>query len=168
MLSYDATVTIVHAFITSRLDYCNSLFFGLPGYVLKRLQRVQNAAARLVFQAKKYDHVTPLLINLHWLPIELRIEYKILLITFKVLHGDAPKYLCDLLIKYTPVRALRSASKNLLCKPRFNLKTYGGRSFAVAAPTLWNNLPSSIKDSGTVSSFKKLLKTFLFKKAYFT
>ena len=165
-LSYESTVTIIHAFITARLDYCNSLLFGLPNYVIKRLQSVQNAAARLVLLARKYDHVTPLLIELHWLPIQQRIIYKILLITFKALHGDAPNYISELLTKYTPGRALRSASKNLLYKPNFNLKTYGGRSFAVAAPTLWNDLPSNIKECRTAATFKTQLKTFLFKKYF--
>jgi hypothetical protein len=109
-------------------------------------------------------------LNLKYLPIMLpiayRITFKIILITFKVLHGCGPVYLSELLRQYTPSRTLRSSSKNLLVKPRFSLKSCGGRSFALAAPSLWNELPQEIKNCATLSSFKKQLKTFLFKKAF--
>lgn len=165
-LTHDSAVTVIHAFVTSKLDFCNSLLYGLPKCLIKRLQYVQNSAARLIFLARKYDHITPLLIELHWLPIEYRIVFKILLIVFKVLHGVAPKYLCDLLVPYNPGRTLRSSSQGLLYKPRFNLKSYGGRSFAVAAPSLWNDLPIELKNCSSVATFKKFLKTHLFKKAF--
>ena len=92
-LTSDTTKTVVHAFVTSKLDYCNSLLYGQPKYVLKRLQYVQNCATRLIHQSQKYDHVTPLLINLHWFPVEQRIKFKILVITFKSLHRQAPQYI---------------------------------------------------------------------------
>ena len=165
-LSYESTVVLVHAFITSRLEYCNYLLFGLPDYVIKRLLLIQSSAARLVLLARKFDHITPLLIELHWLSIEFRIQFKIFLIMFKVLHGTAPSYLSELIMQYTPVRALRSGSEKLLCKPCFNLKSYDRRAFKVATPTLWNDLPIDIKNSLTLISFKKKLKTFLFRKAF--
>ena len=87
-LDKDSTILLLHAFVISRLDYCNSLLFGLPDYVINQLQLIQNSAARLVFCARKHDHVTPFLINLHWLPIQYRIQFKILLMTFKVLCGE--------------------------------------------------------------------------------
>ena len=144
----------------------NSLLYGLPDCLLKKLQHVQNAAARLITLSRKHEHITPILFNLHWLPINYRIIFKILLITYKALNDLAPSYVRDLLTPYTPSRQLRSSSKELLSIPRFNLKTYGARSFSVAAPTLWNTLPSDIKNSSSVSLFKHKLKTFLFKKAF--
>ena len=113
-----------------------------------------------------YQLITPILLNLHWLPIHYRTVFKILLITYKALNNLAPLYIRELLTPYVPARQLRSSSKNLLVIPHFNLKTYGARSFSVAAPTLWNTLPSDIINSSSVSVFKNKLKTFLFKKAF--
>lgn len=165
-LSSTTTEILVHAFVSSKLDNCNSLLYGLPNCLLKKLQHVQNAAARLITLSRKHEHITPILFNLHWLPVNYRIIFKILLITYKALNDLAPSYVRDLLTPYTPSRQLRSSSKELLSIPHFNLKTYGARSFSVAAPTLWNTLPSDIKNSSSVSLFKHKLKTFLFKKAF--
>ena len=162
----ETTKSLVHAFITSKVDYCNSLLYGVPKYLLLRLQRVLNCAARIVFKSNKYDHITPLLKELHWLPIEQRIKFKILLITFKALNKQAPSYITDLLIPYKPSRSLRSSTKNLLTKPVFNLKSYGGRSFALASTVLWNDLPQSITDSQSVENFKQKLKRHLFLQAH--
>jgi len=131
--------TLVHAFVTSEIDYCNFLLYGAPKYLLHRLQRMLNFASRIVYRSKKYDHITSLLMELHWLPTEQRINFKILLITFKVLHNQAPTYLIDLLTHYHPSRLLPSSAKNLLWNQTYmyNLKTYGGHSFAVAVPLLW-------------------------------
>ena len=146
-LDKDSTILLLHAFVISRIDYCNSLLFGLPDYVINRLQLIQNSAARLVFCAHKHDHVTPLLVNLHWLPVQCRIQFKILLMTFKVLRGEAPSYICDLITPYVPTRTLRSQNKLLLHQRRFHLKSYGRRAFKTSAPCLWNDLPYNIKKS---------------------
>ncbi len=111
-LTHNDTETLVHAFISSKLDFCNALLYGLPQCVVDKLQRVQNSAARLVTRTRKYEHITPVLMDLHWLPVEQRIEYKILLLTYKSLNGMAPKYLSDLLHRHNPTRQLRSASKH--------------------------------------------------------
>ena len=166
-LSATTTELLVHMFVSSKLDYCNSLLYGLPAYTIKKLQHVQNAAARLVTLTTKHDHITPVLFNLHWLPVNQRIIFKILLITYKALNNLAPSYICDLLTSYTPLRQLRSSSKHLLVSPSYNLKTYGARSFSVAAPSLWNALPCEIRNAPSVSVFKSRLKTFLFKKAFY-
>ena len=165
-LSSNSTEILVHAFVSSKLDHCNSLLYGLPNYQIKKLQHVQNAVALLITLSRKHEHITPILFNLHWLPINYHIMFKILLITYKAPNNLAPSYIRDLLIPYIPSRQLRSSSKNLLFIPHVNLRTYGARAFSVAAPTLWNTLPSDIKNSPSVSVFKNRLKTSLFKKAF--
>ena len=119
-----AAQVLVQALVTSKLDYCNSLLYGLPKNVIKQLQRVQNAAARVVTLSPKFCHITPVLANLHWLSIYLRIELKILIVTCKTLHGHDPTYIKDLLQYYLPARDLRSSKKNLLIVPAFNINSY--------------------------------------------
>ena len=144
-LSFESNQVLIHAFVTSKLDYCNSLYYGLPDFLIKKLQYVQNSAARLLTGSCKYDHVTPIRKELHWLPVQHRIIFKILTLTYKTLNTDAPQYLKDLLQPYVPPRNLRSSSKKLLSVQKFNLKTYGARAFSISAPTLWNQLPNSIR-----------------------
>ena len=160
-LTTDATKTLIQANVTSRLDYANSLLYGLPQSTLNQMQRVQNTAARLVSRCRRYDHISPVLKDLHWLPIHKRINYKILLHTYHCLNGQAPDYLSDLLQK-APERNRRAAYNGKLIIPRSRLSTYGDRSFSVAAPKLWNDLPIHIKTAKTVQSFKTQLKSHLF------
>ena len=122
-LTFDAAQLLVQALVTSKLDYCNSLLYGLPKNVIKQLRRVQNAAARVVTLSPKFCHITPVLANLHWLPIDLRngIEFKILTVTYKTLHGLARTYIKDVLQSYLPAGDLRSSKKNLLAVRAFNL-----------------------------------------------
>ena len=161
-LTYDACATVVHALVTSRLDYCNSLLYGLSGKLLGRLQKVQNCAARLVALSRRRDHITPILKQLHWLPVNSRIKFKILLLTYKALHDQAPSYLTQLLHPYQPSRSLRSSHMDLLVVPESHYKCYGARSFACVAPVLWNDLPPSIRKAPSVTVFKRMLKTHLF------
>ena len=128
-----------------------------------------NASERLIFYAPKHCHITPLFQQLHWLPVRLCIEFKILLITFKVLQGSAPKYLIDLISILPPPRYdLRRNNKGILLSTpkRFTKVTMGDRSFMAAAPRLWNSLPVSIRSACTKSGFREKLKTFLFSKAF--
>ena len=150
---------LVHAFVSSRLEFCNSLLFGLPKQTLKKLQHVQNVAARTVTLTRKCEHITPVLYKLHWLPIEERIVFKILLMTFKCMMGLAPSYLSDLVEKYVPRRNLRSMNGYRLVEVKHNLRSYGFRSFSVAAPQPWNALPSDIRACDNISEFKRKLKT---------
>ena len=131
-----------------------------------RLQRVQNSAAHLIPCAARMDHVTQILRELHWLPVQGRVKYKVLLLTFKALNGLAPQYLADLLKIYVPQRQIRSSAKSMVVVPKTNTKTYGRRDFCRVAPGLWNGCPETLKNAQSVTSFKKLLKTFLFKTAY--
>jgi len=122
--------------------------------------------ARLILGGRKYYHVTPLLKELHWLPVEQRIIFKILLLTFKALKSLCPSYISDLLQTYKPTRSLRSSSKNLLVISRSKLKSYGDRAFSAYAPKLWNDIPETIKYSKILNSFKRDLKTYLFKRYF--
>ena len=125
----------------------NALLYGVSNDKLRKLQSVQHSAARLIFKKKKSEHVTPLLRSLHWLPVEHRINYKINLLTFKAIHGEAPLYLQELVQPYQPARHLRSTTQGQLTR-KDTAKTgkrTGGRAFAVSAVLLWNNLSPNVK-----------------------
>ena len=147
----------------SRVDYCNSRLYGLPNY-----KRVLNASARLVCNAPWFGHISLLLRGLHWLPVKARIQFKILLITFKAIHGLAPKYLCDLLTFKSSLYNFRSSGSILLSMPAVRSKTtLGDRAFMVTAPTLWNSLPKELRAFTNVISvinfiFSSYLHAYLF------
>ena len=158
--------TIAVSLVQSRLDYCNSTLYGLPGTQLDRLQHVQNVAARIVTRSKKTDHITPVLKQLHWLPVHLRVEHKLLSLSYNCMSGSSPLYLSELIPKYVPSRSLRSASQSRITIPGYydntNKKRSGGRSFKAVAPALWNQLPQSLQSSPSPESFRRSLKTHLF------
>ena len=166
MLSKNDAEKLIHAFVTSRLDYCNSLLAACPKSSLKKFQLVQNAAARLLTGTNRREHITPVLQTLHWLPVEFRVKFKILLLTYKSINGLGPAYLKDALVPYQPIRALRSENAGLLVVPRVAKSTVGAKAFSYQAPVLWNQLPAKIKECDTVSTFKIRLKTFFFEQAY--
>jgi hypothetical protein len=166
-LTVEQTKTIVHAYVTSKLDANNALLAGITLELKAQLQRVQNAASKVITRNKKCDHATPLLHDLHWLPIEDRIQFKILLLTFKALNNEGPVYLKHLLNVYKPPLNLRSADDSLtLSVPRTTLVTYGDRAFSVVAACGWNKLPLQIRSAASVNSFKSKLKTHLFDNRY--
>ena len=140
-LTRECTAKLIHAFITSRLDYCNSLLFGAPDYHIRKLQRVMNASARLIYCAHKYCHITLILKELHWLPVRSRIVFKILLITFKILQGRSNSQTpCRFNNRVASHYNLRRNNKGVLLSTptRVTTATMGDRSFEVAAPSLWN------------------------------
>jgi hypothetical protein len=166
-LDDSSTERLIHAFVTSKLDINNALLYGLPDALLHKLQRVQNAAARMVVRLPKHCHITPVLTQLHWLPVPHRIQYKILLMVFKALNNLSPSYIRELLVcKEKSMHSLRSDDQNFLVEPRSRTVTYGDRNFKTVAPRLWNELPLHIRSLTEVECFKKELKTFLFRQAY--
>ena len=144
LITQDAAQTLVQALVTSKLDYGNALYFGISKSVLHKLQFLQNAAARLVCGVRRYNHITQVLRALHWLSIQHRIEYKIILLCFKAMHGLAPGYISDLPQLHRPARSLRSNSINLLEVPRTRCKTFRDRAFSAMTPRLWNSIPAKL------------------------
>lgn len=167
LLTDSAAAQLVHALVTARIDYCNSLLYGIPDYKLTKLQRVHNIACRIVCNIRKFDHITPHMYDLHWLPIKMRVRFKVLLLTYRAYNGMAPAYLCDLVKPYVPGRSgLRSENQCQLERTVTRLKSYGDRSFQFAAIHEWHCLPQNIRESKSLEIFKKDLKTHLFKLAY--
>ena len=166
-LSAESAKCLIHAFVTSHLDYCNALLYKFPQYQYDRLQKVLNAAARVTCLIPKFAHIAPVLRELHWLPVKFRVEFKIALLVFKTLNGLAPQYLSQLLVvKPRTGYSLRSDSETLLVIPKVTRKTFGDRAFFHAGRTVWNALPSSLRNCRNIDSFKVQSKTYLFKKAF--
>uniref|UniRef100_A0A8C5QC46 Reverse transcriptase domain-containing protein n=1 Tax=Leptobrachium leishanense TaxID=445787 RepID=A0A8C5QC46_9ANUR len=157
------TKQLIHALVISRLDYCNNLLSGLPLSRLSPLQSILNASARLIHLTCHSVSAAPLCESLHWLPIHCRIKFKILILTYKTLTNSAPHYLSSLITKYTPARSLRSNSDLRLASPRITSSHDRLQDFTRAAPTLWNALPRTVRLSPNFSSFKRSLKTFIFR-----
>ena len=153
----------MHAFVSSRLDSCNSLFAGVSSQLLQRLQVVQNATARLVTGARRSEHMTPVLRNFHWLPVRQRTTFKTAVLVYKCLHSMAPQYLqmyCEPTSTVTS-RRLRSAHSGRLTVPRTRTN-YVDRSFAVQGPRVWNSLPAELRTPDiTLAMLRKRLKTLL-------
>jgi len=147
-LTLEAAKTLVHAIVSSRLDYCNSLLYGIGDNLLTKLQTVQNAAARVVTGTRKFDHITPVLRQLHWLPVRQWITFKLAMITFKCLHGPLPSYLADVCTSVSSVVGrwqLWSADSGALVP--CTRTTIGQRDFAMAGPATWNSLPVNLQTS---------------------
>jgi hypothetical protein len=166
-LDPESTTRLMSAFVLSLFDNGNSILFGLPDKLLKRLQSIQHAAARVVSGRREFDHISDVLRSLHCLPMRFRTEFKIATLVFRCVSGDAPSYLRELVKPYQPTRELRSGDNSLdLVVPRARKKKCGERTFSRAALLIWNELPLSIRSSTSLLSFRARLKTHLFNKAF--
>ena len=155
MLDRKVANTIACSIVSTRLDYCNSLLYGTTASNIAKLQRVQNSLARVVAGTKRRDHIKPVLKDLHWLPIEQRVQYKVALITHKVLATAQPQYLADLVTAYKPTRAgMRSETQRRVAIPSGLKSTFGNRTFTRASESVWNSLPERIR----TISFLELLR----------
>jgi len=140
--------SVASSLVCSRLDYANSLLFGTTQKNINRLQRVQNALARVAAShaLPRGTRSSDIRQDLHWLPIDQRIEFKLATLTYNILSSSQPADLRSLLNYHTPTRSVRSADTNLLSVPRVRT-TFASHGFSIAAPTVWNSLPSSIRSS---------------------
>ena len=168
-VSSSVFTTLVHAFICSRIDYCNSLLIGLPKVRLSPLQSVLNAAARLIARLPRYSHISTFMFEqLHWLPLSARIKFKIIILVFKAQRGFAPKYLSDVLLRPLSAsshRPLRSSNRLELLVPHTRTAMAQSRSFTSIGPSLWNALSPSTRSrilASNLSSTFSFLKTFFF------
>ena len=144
-------------------DYCNSLLAGLPASAIRPLQLIQNAAARLIFNVPKYTHTTPLLKDPHWLPVMAHIKFKTLVLAYQAVMGSAPAYIKELIRPYTPARPQCSATSGHLAPPARHTCTSRSWLLSVLAPRWWNDLPVDVRTAETFSTFKRRLKTHLFR-----
>ena len=153
-LSIEHLKTLVNAIVIAKVDHCNCLLYGISAYDSNRLQMFQNSCARLIYRKKKYDHVSGLLRELHWLPSEARIHFKILCHVFKCIHNLSPVYLSELII----IRRTQNLTLNV---PR-SRSQMGDRAFSISGPKLWNALPVNIRMIDTLENFKSKLKHLFF------
>ena len=165
-ISKTAAITLANAFVHSRLDFCNSLFYSLPKYSIHRLQKVENTMARIVINSFHFSHVTPTLKSLHWLPVFYRINFNTCCITHRALSLGEPFYLNTLLTHRSNTHSLRTTSFSHLLLFYFNKKSNGLRTFSYAAPFLWNHLPDTVRSASTYKSFRRNLKIYLFNQAF--
>lgn len=162
LLPKPAKETVIRALIHSHLDYANALYIGIPGYLLNKLQVVQNAVARLLLDLPIRSSVRFHLRTLHWLHVEARVKFKILTIAHRALYGLGPIYLQKRFAFYVPVRQLRFSSQLLAQVPGFTCQRTGGSSLALKAALVWNALPLALRSIQDSVAFKKKSKTFLF------
>ena len=161
--------TLIHAFITSRLDFCNSFFFALPDNLVSRLQIIQNSCAKCITGTNLYSSATEARIKLHWLPIRHRSKFKISIMAHKTVHHPhlIPSYISQSFTTSKHARTTRfNLANTLVSNFKCRLKTVGGRSITSTLPDVWNSLPSYLRDPSSTSSFKSQLKTHLFREAY--
>ena len=164
-LDLDSAKLLANALVSSRLDYCNSLLSGITETDLTKLQHALNRLARVVTKSPPFTRSVPLLRSLRWLPVKYRVHFKIYLLTCKTLHEEQPVYLRPLIATSLHSRPLTSNRGITLSIPRINTNT-GARAFSSCAPSLWNNLPLSVRSATSVATFRRRLKTYPFDLAF--
>ena len=161
-------LSLIVSLVLSRLDCGNATLAGSPSYMFDKLQSVLNAAARLISK-RRFENVTPLLRDLHWLRVPQRVEYKLSILVYRCLHNLAPEYLCDELRRVADISSrqrLRSSSTSALIVPQTLLSTVGDRAFPTAASRVWNSLPHHVTSAPSLQTFKKRLKPFIFSRSF--
>ena len=173
LLDLNTSLLLANALVSRRLDYSNSLFLSLTDFDLRRLQLVQNSLCTVVTRSSKSSHITPQLKNLHWLPVRYRVQLKIGLIIYKILNQGQPVYLRELTLPYTSSRNTKRSTPKLkfLQTPTFDSRVqkstkHFSNSFCHYALVLWNSFPFRVRNSPSVASFRKHLKTHLFSSSF--
>ena len=157
LLPLSAATALANSLVSSKLDYCNSLYSGISQSNLNKLQRIQNSLARVITNTSKYQHITPTLKKLHWLPIKQRIDYKLCLLTYKTLTNQQPTYLYNSLSFPSHSVSTRSSDSLVLSIP-YVRSSLGKRAFSVIGPRLWNSLPPDTRNSNSLPTFRSRLK----------
>jgi len=165
LLMTELALTLACSLILSRLDYCNAVLHGAPASSIQKLQRAQNTAVRVVLQSARRSPSQPLLQQLHWLPVRQRINYKLAVRTYKIHHTSTPIYLSRHIQPLIVTRRLRSSAMPRVCKLTTSTN-FAGHAFRCSAPAVWNSLTADIVDSCSLTTFKRKLKTFLFRHAF--
>ena len=165
ILHLSAATALANSLVSSKLDYCNSLYSGISQANLNKLQRIQNSLARVITNTSKYQHITPTLKKLHWLPIRQCIDFKLCLLTYKTLANQQPSYLYNSLSFPLHFVSTRSSDSLVLSIP-YVRTSLGKRAFSVVGPRLWNSLPPDIRSSSSLLTFRSKLKTHLFRIAF--
>ena len=164
-LDLDSAKLLAKALVSSRLDYCNSLLSGIAETDLTKVQGMLTCLALVITKSSPFTCSVPLLCSLPWLPVKYRVHFKICLLTYKALHEEQPVYLRSLIAISLPSRSLRSNRGITLMVPRIRTNT-GARAFSSCTPSLWNNLPPSVRSATSVATYRRRLKTYLFDLAF--
>ncbi len=165
LLPKPVLIQLANALVSSRLDYCNSLLFGITNSNMQKLQRVQNSLVRVISKTPRFEHISPARQSLHWLPVKYRINYKICLLVYKTMLHNEPKYLKTRLIPRPTSHSTRYSAGLSFVVPH-SRTVIGASCFSVCGPRLWNSLPISLRITNTLSSFRSCLKTYMFDLAY--
>ena len=166
-LAKDVTKILIQSLVLGRIDYCNSLLLGTPKQNLNKLQWLLNMSCRVIYDLRKFDHVSSVMADLHWQKVNECIIFKVAVFMYKFVSSTAPKYWANLVIM-NHGRPLCSSTNGLLPVCKCNTTLAHKLPFSSMGPRIWKGLPQSIRNATSVDQFKGILKSFLFKKSYNT